>query len=972
MSKIDEKYINSLDDFTKALEKVVETLKEQQATNKSDVVNEFLKSVPDNLNLVVEELKSVKEGFAEIKESNKEILKKIESIKKEREAGAFDKIEDPKNKNKIVDGIKIVILIAAGVLALGMAFKIIGKVDFLSVVALSGAIYAMSAAFAKVAEIKNLTLGKVLTIGLILPIMSFSLLVSGYMLKSFPKFSLMQGLSLVLVSGALGIATYLLMTALNKMSLKSIVLLPLIPFMLPLIAQGLVKSSYILKGVQQLSLMQVFSIAMVGLALGIATFGISFALKGLKDVTWKEMLMLPLMIPLIAGGVVLASIIFQAFVPIKNDPNQVLNGSAVIGLSLLTFAPAVYILGKMKIEDLLLGSIAILPMAWVITKASSIFQGFIPLKNPLQIGNSSLAMGLAILFFTSAVWLLGKMSLKQILLGTLGIIPVSLSILAVSWIFSLLPDKMKYPPFLWTLGTGLAVTLFGAAAVIIGLVASEPFFWIGLGSVLAISLAIVATSYILGLGKYTDYPSMKWTLGVGLAIGAFALAATVVGAIALTGVGAVAMLAGVATILVLATSMLAIDKILSAGSFKNYPSKEWAEGVQKSMTLFSGLNDGGEKKGLLSKVVGGFVKGVAGAAIGATMIPLAAAMVAVDKILNTGQFTKYPDSKWTNEASYFIVSISDIVSKHKFDNKKSMEFSLSAKSIGDGINQFVDMFSKINFQNYPTQEYSDNFGYYVLTISKAVNNWKPSEDESKKFSISITYVEQAVRKLSTLPVINAGYVTSMAFLKDGTLQIIKLVSETKDFEINDFKNFNESITLIASAMQILSTLKPLPGGGDLVKAYVQALNHLKDLPEVSGFETKADAIKKLADSFASLAISINSVNTSLESFASLFDRINPNQFGTVLKPVEKYSAKLEVVNKTPESQLNLLNIGYPDVTQSPVEVEKEESVTLFDKDKKKQLEEQKKFYNDIADIKSLLYQFRDYMNQPSQSGSFNK
>ena len=67
----------------------------------------------------------------------------------------FDKVEDPKNKNRIVDGIKVVILIAAGVLALGMAFKIIGHVDFLSVIALSGAILMMSSAFSKISELKN-------------------------------------------------------------------------------------------------------------------------------------------------------------------------------------------------------------------------------------------------------------------------------------------------------------------------------------------------------------------------------------------------------------------------------------------------------------------------------------------------------------------------------------------------------------------------------------------------------------------------------------------------------------------------------------------------------------------------------------------------------------------------------------------------------------------------------------------------
>ena len=191
MSKIDEKYIDALDQFTDALEQIVETLKSQQKAGKADTVNEFLKQPMDNLVTVVADLKKVtQKGFAELKSDNQEILKKIESIKQQKESGMFDRIEDPRNKNKIVDGIKVVILIAAGVLALGMAFKIIGKVDFLSVIALSGAIFIMATAYSKIADVKNISLGQVFKLSLILPMMALGLAASAYILKDFPTFSL--------------------------------------------------------------------------------------------------------------------------------------------------------------------------------------------------------------------------------------------------------------------------------------------------------------------------------------------------------------------------------------------------------------------------------------------------------------------------------------------------------------------------------------------------------------------------------------------------------------------------------------------------------------------------------------------------------------------------------------------------------------------------------------------------------------
>ena len=62
----------------------------------------------------------------------------------------------PEYKSKIKDGIQTVILIAGGVLAIGLAFKLIGQVDFLSVISLSMGILYVSLAFAEIAKIKDL------------------------------------------------------------------------------------------------------------------------------------------------------------------------------------------------------------------------------------------------------------------------------------------------------------------------------------------------------------------------------------------------------------------------------------------------------------------------------------------------------------------------------------------------------------------------------------------------------------------------------------------------------------------------------------------------------------------------------------------------------------------------------------------------------------------------------------------------
>ena len=157
---------------------------------------------------------------------------------------------------------------------MGMAFKLIGKVDFLSVIALSGAILVMSVAFSKIADIKDLNYRKVLAISAILPIMAIGLALSGIILSKTPRFTIAQGISIFLISGALSIATYLLLHSISKLKTSQLLLAPLIPIIIPLIALGIVMASFILKGIQMLTLKEIISIALVGVALAISTYAV--------------------------------------------------------------------------------------------------------------------------------------------------------------------------------------------------------------------------------------------------------------------------------------------------------------------------------------------------------------------------------------------------------------------------------------------------------------------------------------------------------------------------------------------------------------------------------------------------------------------------------------------------------------------------------------------------------------------------
>ncbi len=757
MSKIDEKYINSLDTFTSALEQIVELLKEQQKSNKADTVNEFLKAPMDNLVEVVADLKKVTvKGFAKVNADNKEILKKIESIKQQKEAGSFDKVEDPKNKNKIVDGIKVVILIAAGVLAIGMAFKIIGKVDFLSVIALSGAILMMSVAFSKIADIKNLTYSNVFVISSILPIMALGLLASGLILKLFPTIGLMQGLSMIVVAATVGVAAYLIITAMSKIDMKkNSGVVKAIPYILPQIALGLLASGWILKLFPTIGLMQGLSMIIVAATVGIAayllitamskidikkngdvikavpyilpqialgllvsgwilnTFPIIGLMQGLSMImvaatlgiaayllittlskfdikkNWPVLVALPVILPLIAIGIALSSIILQKFVKIKN-PIDLLIGSAVIGLSVLFFTPTIMLLGKMDLKQIVKGVLAIPMIAGAILATSWIFQ-LLPPKMTYPDWKWSLSVGLSVAVFALIVTGVGYLATKfkkEFEAGLLGVVGIA-AVIAVADYFISQGEYGVYPDWKWSLSAGLSIGIFGLISFGVGFLANlnKTAFALGLLSVVGISAVILASDWILSKGKYDKYPDVEWAKGVGLSLGVFGVGSLAIGLIISTGAGAVVMGLGLASILVLAASMLAVDAIFKLGDFTKYPSEEWAKGVGKSMLLFSSFGVEG-KPGILGAIggaVSGFIKGIGGVATSATMIPIAMAMVAVDNILSQGDFSKYPTTDWVTNVAASLNAFSNI------DVKAN-----SIRNLADSFRDLSDSLKNVN------------------------------------------------------------------------------------------------------------------------------------------------------------------------------------------------------------------------------------------------------------------------------------
>ena len=157
---MDKKLIDCFTNLSKAIEELSKILNETKnsKTSSGSSIKESLKSLD-----ISEQLKSIDDGVKKIKNDNKEIVKNQKSIllaiskqergqKKPTEYEYLSSILDKDKKKQInlKDGVKMIMLMAGGILAIGLAFKVIGNVNLKSVLAISLALPLIAFAFEKV------------------------------------------------------------------------------------------------------------------------------------------------------------------------------------------------------------------------------------------------------------------------------------------------------------------------------------------------------------------------------------------------------------------------------------------------------------------------------------------------------------------------------------------------------------------------------------------------------------------------------------------------------------------------------------------------------------------------------------------------------------------------------------------------------------------------------------------------------
>ena len=947
-SRIDQKFIDNLSNFSKSLENIVELLKEQSKASNDESRLKFASNIDgDQLKRIVKDLEKLNSKTSKIEKTNTEILREVKSIKQAKEKGMFDKVDDKNNKKQITDGVKTVVLIAAGVLAVGMAFKIIGKVDVLSVVALSIGILLLGKTFKELSTIKGLDYKKVFLLSSILPIMAVAVMVSSHILKQSAQIGLMQALSIGFVGIALSLAMYGLSKVVKKFNPKDLAKYMLLPIIIPIIAMSIVAASWAFQLIKPLGMMQVLTALFVSITIAIAAIAISMMVKFLKDVSYESVLLATSMIPLIAGGIVLASWIFQALVPIKN-PLQFLLTTVLIGVALALFAITVKIIGGIDPVKAELATEVAVVLAVAIVMTSWIFQALVPINDPLKFLLTTVVIGVALFVFSLTVKMLSGIDPKKALQASGVAVVLSAAIVLTSWILSLGKFDSSYPDWKWSLGVGVSLVAFSAALYILSKVGIQSAL---MGSLIVLLVAgtITAASWILSLGKFdSSYPDWKWSLGVGVSLVAFGLSMVVFGAIAMSGVGAIAMALGAALVLLVAGTIVATSYILSKGKYSGGPSLEWAGATGLSMLAFG---TGMILLGALAITGIGALAIIAG---GKMMSYVAQSIVDASFILSKGRYVGGPTKEWSEGIGLALSSFANGLAA--MNNSAGLLSSIfggsdivgNISSLANGIVAAATVLNKAGniYTTYPSKEWSEGVGNSISSFANgisAINNSKGFfggniEDNITAIANGLvaaaTVLNKAGNIYSTYP--------SKEWAEGSSASITIFAENINKLSRSELNNFEEWSTNLASG--VVAAAKKFNEVKDWShpdEAWVNTFSALSNL----NITNSTNDIYNLAKAVVELSKSLDSVNVdNIEKLSKIVSNLNvlgvvdDNKLNQVLTVLKNRKDDLKVSFETGGSVLN--NSSNQNASTSSVKVNKNDTNLNNTKSPNSKLEEQ--------------------------------
>lgn len=511
----DKKLLKSISNFATALEHLVEELKTQDKA-KEEKHGFFSKifgksGVSSTMKRVEEGIKNIKKDTTEIIKNQKELIRLDKVKKKQDKKNIIGDSGDKNQANKIKSGVGSIILIAAAVLAIGLAFKIIGPVDVVSVLALSLAITMLGHTLAKLQESGVPTPKDSLLIGFALLAFTTAVVASSWLLSLTASVSAIQLLTFGAIVGVFSLFSFGMKNLIKSTKgIKPMQILYL-PLVLVGISLAIMASSYILQNVSIISPAKLINILLIGLTLGLISTVMSLPILLLSKIGKKAItgaFLSIVIMPALALGILLSSLILNG---VADVPPSKLLSILLIGLTMGIIAIVMTIpmlllskMGKNAIRGAIVSTIIMPALALGILLSSLILQKVVEISPSklISILLMGITLGVVAIVMSIPLLIMGKYGGKMVSGALVSIIAfplMSMGIMLSSWILS--EGKYDNPlPLDWVISFSLVMLILAIPVFILGKMDPVTLAFGALGIVL-IAAAIMLSSWLFAIAS---------------------------------------------------------------------------------------------------------------------------------------------------------------------------------------------------------------------------------------------------------------------------------------------------------------------------------------------------------------------------------------------------------------------------------------------------------------------------------------
>ena len=646
---MDKQLLKALDNLSVGLEQLAEALKSKGSPGQSDTstalqAGDFSKS----LEQISVEIKSIKTDTQEILKNQQTLIGLYKQKEQEKKT---DELEgsNPKKESQIKKGVASILLIAVAVLAIGLAFKLVGKVNIISVLALGIGIVLVAYAFEKVAKIKGasggpMTIKEAFVTTAIMVIAAGGITVSSWILSKVSTISIGQMISIAsiaLLFTFIGPALSKLIKSMTtsqevefegvkmkteQMSwgtiLGTVVMLPLLMLSMSI---GIMISSKVLASVSPISLPQMLTTILIGLMFAVIARGIAglitafttsqeasgggFGFKT-QSIGFGKLaavvLALPLVMFMIAKGVAWSSYALASIKPIGFM--QAITAILIAGMFAVVsmgIAKLINSLNGTNPVAILLLPVVMVAIAYAIALSAEIFSNYKKSFDSLGWGTIFrillLGASISVIAFLMgfAVKTLGGLNLETVILLPMLLTTMALAIAASAWIFAKPEFKKAFDQINFMMI--FKILLLGAAMAIVTAIvgfASKYLDQLDVKKVILypvlytlLSMAVAVSAWVFAKFKSSfdklDFAMIFKILFFGVAL-AVALVATAFAAKLINKMLSITdAIKGGIVMVIIAGIITASSWILSKGTYKNYPTLKWTLGVAAAVAAFA-------------------------------------------------------------------------------------------------------------------------------------------------------------------------------------------------------------------------------------------------------------------------------------------------------------------------------------------------------------------------------------------------